>query len=314
MSWEGHYALGWLGTATIGTLASAAAASRLLNLTEPQTRMALGIACDSVSGTKQSMGAMHAQSAGKAARDGVIAASLARLGYTGDANGLDGPESISALMTGNRFDATRLTAGLGADYLLLRPGGLSLKYYPTGHLSHWCIDATLDLVREHDIRAAEVEEVVCSMPDWFVDTLRHHEPSTALEAKISIEYPVAAALLFHKVDVSIMTDEHVLRPEVQALMRRVRSVRQPVDAAAHAAGDDPNTVTIRLLDGRAFSRTVNSPKGSSRNPLTESELWTKFSGCAAAVLSPGKTREAFELLQRFDTLSDVSGLASVLMG
>lgn len=311
--WLTHYTLGWLGTATIGTLAAAAASARLLNLTEHQTRMALGIACDFVSGTKQTMGAMHAQSAGKAARDGVVAASLARIGYTGDANGLDGPESISALMTGNHFDTGKLSAGLGTEYYIAKPGGLVLKYYPTGHLSHWCIDATLQLARENGIRAGDVAEVICAMPDWFVDTLRHRQPKTALEAKISVEYPVAAALMFQKVDTSVMTDENVLSPEAQRLMARVTSVRQPVDPAVLARGDQPNTVTIRLADGRSFSKTVSYAKGDMRNPFSDAETWGKFSECTAAILPAAKAREAFDLLQSLDKVKDVSGLAAALM-
>jgi 2-methylcitrate dehydratase PrpD len=326
LAWAGHYDLGWLGTATIGTLASTAAAARMLDLTEHQTRMALGIACDYVSGTKQSMGAMHAQSAGKAARDGVIAASLARLGYTGDANGLDGPESISALLTRNRFDPAQLSAGLGTEYTLTRPGGLLLKYYPSGHLSHWCIDATLQLAREHDIRAGEVEEVTCIMPGWFVDTLRHHRPRTVLEAKNIVEYPVAAALLYGKVDASVMTEAHVQSPEAQRLMARISCLRDP-DGAGSAesgqqagqksdrrSGDHPNTVIIRLGSGASYRRTLRFPKGDARNPLSHAELWGKFSDCAARVLAPAAIREAFGLLQGLDALEDLSDLATLLMG
>jgi 2-methylcitrate dehydratase PrpD len=312
--WVGHYDRGWLGTATVGTLASACAAARLLDLNEQETRMAIGIACDFVSGTKQSMGAMHAQSAGKAARDGVVAASLARLGYTGDADGLDGPESISALVTGHDVDLEGLSADLGTEYYLTRPGGLLLKYYPSGHLSHWCIDATLQLVREHAIRPAEVEAVECAMPDWFVDTLRHHRPKTALEAKISVEYPLASAILFHKVDTSTMTDEKVQSTEAARLMARITTRRQPPRLGEREAGEFPNTVTIQLVDGRTVSRTVSYPKGDARNPVTDAELWEKFSECTATALSPARTRQAFDLLQGLDTEDEVSGLASVLMG
>jgi 2-methylcitrate dehydratase PrpD len=275
--------------------------------------MTIGIACDFVSGTKQSMGAMHAQSAGKAARDGVVAASLARLGYTGDADGLDGPESISALVTGRHVDLSGLSADLGTDYYLTRPGGLALKYYPSGHLSHWCIDATLQLVREHAIRAEEVEAVECAMPDWFVDTLRHHRPKNALEAKISVEYPVAAAILFHKVDSSTMTDEKVRGADAARLMARITTRRLAPRPGDREAGEFPNTVTIHLSDGRTVSRTVTYPKGDARNPVSDAELWEKFSECTATVLSPARTRQAFDLLQGLDTQSEMSGLASVLM-
>ena len=313
-AWRGHYALGWLATATIGTLASTAAAARLLDLTEHETRMALGIACDHVSGTKQSMGAMHAESAGKASRDGVIAASLARLGYQGDANGLDGPESISALMTRNGFDPLQLSAGLGVEYYLSRPYGLLLKYYPSGHLSHWCIEATLQMSRVYGIQAADVEEVTCIMPGWFIDTLRHHQPTTVLEAKISVEYPVAAALLFGRVDTSIMTEERVSSTDAQRLMARIRCEREPDGIGIPGSGDYPNTVVIRLKDGRTCRLAVSHPKGDSRNPLSEAELWGKFSECTSRALSPAQARQAFALLQGLDALADLSGLATLLMG
>jgi 2-methylcitrate dehydratase PrpD len=159
-----------------------------------------------------------------------------------------------------------------------------------------------------------VEAVECAMPDWFVDTLRHHRPKTALEAKISVEYPLASAILFHKVDTSTMTDEKVQSTEAARLMARITTRRQPPRLGEREAGEFPNTVTIQLVDGRTVSRTVSYPKGDARNPVTDAELWEKFSECTATALSPARTRQAFDLLQGLDTEDEVSGLASVLMG
>jgi 2-methylcitrate dehydratase PrpD len=110
-----------------------------------------------------------------------------------------------------------------------------------------------------------------------------------------------------------MTDQHVMSAEAQRLMSRVTSVRQPVDPAVHAKGDQPNTVTIRLTDGRSFSRTVAYAKGDMRNPFSDAETWGKFTECTGAILSPVQARQAFDLLQKLETVDDVSGLATLLM-
>ncbi|MBI4192729.1 MAG: MmgE/PrpD family protein [Betaproteobacteria bacterium] len=311
--WLQHYELGWLTTSTVGTLACAAAAAKVLDLDVHQTRMALGIACDNVSGTKQTMGAMHALSAGKAARDGVVAASLAKIGYTGDANGLEGPESISALMTWGKFDLDKMGAGLGKDYYMTLPGGLSLKFYPCGHLSHWCIDATLLLARENDIKADDVAEVICEMPAAFIETLRYHHPKTALEAKISVEYPVTAALLDREAGAQVFTDEKVIRPEAQDLIGRVKCIPRAGNPGFAGTGEEPNTVTIKLKNGASYAKTVSFPKGDIRNPLTDAELSGKFQECASDVLTTKQAQQALDILWKLDSQSQLSNLTSILM-
>ena len=312
--WLQHYQLGWLTTTTVGTLVCAVAAAKVLGLDVYQTRMAIGIACDTASGTKQTMGGgMHALSAGKAARDGVVAASLAKIGYTGDANGLEGPESISALMTWGKFDLDKMGAGLGTEFHMTRPSGLSLKFYPCGHLSHWCIDATLQLVAEYTIKSDEVAEIICEMPATFIETLRYSHPKTALEAKISVQYPVAAAIIDHEAGEKVFTDEKVMRPEAQNLIGRIKSVPIAGNPKFAETGEEPNTVIIKLKNGKTYRKTVNFAKGDIRNPLTESELSGKFQECASSVLNANQTQQALDLLWKLDTLPHLSGLTSLLM-
>src|SRR5439155_7784837 len=82
-------------TATIGTIGCAAAAARLLALDLGQVRHALGLAASLASGLKENFGSMtKPYHAGHAARNGVLAALLAREGLTASESALDGKQGF----------------------------------------------------------------------------------------------------------------------------------------------------------------------------------------------------------------------------
>jgi 2-methylcitrate dehydratase PrpD len=94
-----HYYRGWHATCTLGTLGAAAAAARLLGLDAAQTRVALGVAASQASGLKENFGTMTKPfHAGHAARSGVLAALMAREGWTASEQALEGPQGFFAVL------------------------------------------------------------------------------------------------------------------------------------------------------------------------------------------------------------------------
>ncbi len=125
-----HYDHGWHATCTLGTLGAAAAAARLLGLDTPQIRTALAVAASQSSGLKENFGTMTKPfHAGHAARSGVLAALLAREGWTASEQALEGPQGFfNVLGAGSR----RLEAldTLGAPWKILS-SGVAVKPYPS---------------------------------------------------------------------------------------------------------------------------------------------------------------------------------------
>src|SRR5438270_10533100 len=116
-----HYQRGWHCTSTLGTIGAAAAASRLLGLDAAATDHALAIAASEASGLKENFGTMvKPLHAGLAARNGVVAALLARYGMTASERAIDGPQGFLAAMNSER--STIDEADLGARWEILESG------------------------------------------------------------------------------------------------------------------------------------------------------------------------------------------------
>src|SRR5439155_21882054 len=136
---------------------------------------------------------------------------------------------------GGGFDPDAIVGRLGRPWMFASPGDL-IKRFPCGTIQQPVMDATLRLISQHGITAAEVDRVDVSGNQANVNTLFRHVPKTGLEAKFSMEFAVAILLLERKAGLEHFTDAVVRRADVQDLVKRVRYY---VDAGSGApAGGD----------------------------------------------------------------------------
>jgi 2-methylcitrate dehydratase PrpD len=303
-----HYARGWHPTATLGTLGAAAACAKLLRSDVAATRAALGIATSLAGGTRQNFGTMSKPlHAGIAARNGVMAASLAARGFTADASIIEAPLGFLHLFGVGDHDAERAMASLGQPFDIISPG-IGVKLYPCCYASHRALDAALQLHKEANIeprRIARVEARVCR---GTAIPLIHHRPRTGLEAKFSMEYCLVAAFLDGRINLASFSDEAVQRPQAQELLRRVDMVEgeqgQPIVG--------PATVTVILDDGSQHSRRVETPRGDPKAPFTWEELVAKYKDCAVGILSDAATARSVEIIADLAAATDVGELMGIV--
>ena len=255
-----HYHLrGWHCTSSIGTIGAAAAAARVLGLHPMATAHALGIAASAACGLKENIGSMvKPLHAGMAARNGVMAARLAQDGFTASEQAIDGPQGYLTAMDSEQ-PASALAealADLGARWEIL-DSGITVKLYPSCAATHPPLDALLDLQRRHGFTAEDVEAVDVEVDSMTPRLLIHERPSTGLEAKFSMPFCAAAALVFGHPAVDTFDVAHIGDPRVQALLPRVALRADPAfDAAAPLSQAQ---VTVRLRDGRSCSVGPTAP-------------------------------------------------------
>src|SRR5438132_1680423 len=126
-----HYERGWHCTSTLGTIGAAAAASRLMGLDAAAAGHAVAIAASEASGVKENFGTMvKPLHAGLAARNGVLAALLARHGMTASGAAIDGPQGFLAAMDASLVALDEVAADLGARWEILDTG-ITVKLYPS---------------------------------------------------------------------------------------------------------------------------------------------------------------------------------------
>lgn len=237
-----HYMAGWHATSTLGHLASAAGCSRLLKLDEQQTVYALGIGATQSSGLKRVFGTMCKPfHAGRSSQSGLMAALLAKEGFTSAEDVIEGPQGFFQAMKGSVNEDVLSLLGLGWEVQ-----NLSQKYHASCHATHSPMEASMALVKENRIELSEIARITIHSSQLAVDAAGKPEPGCGLEGKFSIPYCVANALLSGETGTRAFSDERVGCPEVKEFMRRIRVVNDPEIKALESI------VEIETGDGRRF--------------------------------------------------------------
>jgi len=306
-----HYQRGWHCTSTIGTIGAAAAACRLRGLDPLQTAHALAIAASEASGLKENFGTMvKPLHAGLAARNGVLAAGLAQAGLTASASAIDGPQGFLAAFDSAAPSLHEAVADLGARWEILDTG-ITVKLYPSCAATHPSLDAILDLRREHRFAAEDVAAVSIGVDPITPTVLLYDAPANALEAKFSMPFCVAAAILDGVVGVETFDDRRVADPALAAVRSRVTMAVDPtLDPAA-----PPLTqarVTVQLHGGRALTASADGARGYHDRPATDEQLADKFVACAARALPEARVAAALAALRTIERLGNTRDLTAML--
>jgi len=308
------HTLGWHPTGVFGALGAAAAAAKLLKLDVAQTLMALGLAGSQSAGMTQNLGTMTKPfHAGNAARSGIIAAMLAKEGYTATRSILEGELGFAAALCGaGKVDVSKMVDKLGAPFAVVSPG-INVKNYPCFYSAHKSIDAMLHLIAKHGITPEDVAAVDCRVPARITKVLFYTEPGTELEAKFSMQFFMAAALADRKLGLAQFTEARVSDPVIRGLMKKVTMcVHEGIDN--HDAPEPPDVVTVTLNDGRRLSHAVNTARGHADTPLSTEALREKFRDCAGLVRNEGDVNRLIELLAKLEELEDLERLMVILTG
>jgi len=301
---------GWHPTATAGTLAATAACANLLELSPEEVIRAIGIAASEASGLRYNFGTdtkpLHA---GLAARNGIVAATLARKGFSAGKTVLEGLLGFSSVFAGKELNILTVAASLGKPYDIM--SSYSIKPFPACGLTHRCIDGMLNLVKAHRFKPEQVKKIECHTPPMVREILVYSKPQSGLQGKFSLEYCMAAAIIDHEVSLRQFTDEKVLAAEAQRLISKVELKFLDVPKG-HSLLNIPQAVKVQLKDGREFFKEVQWPKGYSYNPMSWEEVAEKFRACADGVLAKAQIEECVVLAAKMEKLDDVSGFMNIL--
>ncbi len=306
-----HYNDGFHSTGTIGSFGSAAACARLRGLDASKAAYALGVAAAEAGGLRENFGSMTKPfHAGHAAEAGVVAADLAALGWTAAPDILEARYGFFRA-AGGGFDPAAIMDRLGKPWTFASPG-ISIKPYPSGSLTHPAMGELMRLVRQYDIRPADVERVDVGGNSRMVTTLLHHHPTTGLQAKFSMEFGIAILLLERRAGLAEYTDAVARRPDVQEMIRRVNF---HVDPEAERAGFDKMTsvLAVHMKDGRVLSGRAQFAKGSPANPMSYDDVADKFRGCADCARWPRSKADAvIDFVTTMEGAPDVGRLTALL--
>ena len=302
-----YHERGWHCTSSIGTLGAAAAAARLLRLNPSETIHALGIAASLACGLKGNMGTMvKPLHAGIAARNGVTAARLAQAGFTASEKSIDGAQGYLVAMDSQKPPAALVdaTADLGSRWEILDTG-VTVKLYPSCAATHPPLDTLLELKRRHHITPEAVSAIDVEVDSMTPRLLTYARPSTPLEAKFSMQFCAAAALIFGHPTLETFDLEKIRDPRIQNLLPVITLRANPTfDAAAPLSRAN---VTVRLIDGHTFAECADGARGYPGR-LSDGELQTKFLACAHRALTPSSAGRLLDALRAIETARDITDI------
>lgn len=297
-----YYDAGWHATPILGRFGGASAAGRLLGLETDQLCQAFGLCATQAAGLRATFGTMAKPfHAGKAAMDGLLAAMLAQRGMNAPKEILSDPSSFGSLFS-TEYDPEKMTEGLGEHFLILSN---SFKPYAACLLAHPAIDALIALKQEHAIDPERVEEIHVRMASLNLRVAANPNPQNSTEAKFSIPFGAALALIRGSAVESDFREEVLEEPLLKEVMRRVCL------SASDALAEGEAQVKVILQDGRTFDKCLQAPRGSPTHPLSFGELEEKFRDLAIPVIGRLKARGVIEIVRGLEDLDDAARLVNL---
>jgi 2-methylcitrate dehydratase PrpD len=296
-----HYARGFHATATLGTFGATAACARLLGLNAEQTAIALGIAATEAAGLIANFGTMCKPfHVGQAARNGLLAARLARRGFTARADLLEHTYGFAK----SHSDDYRVEAALAEP-----PGGFHLranvfKFHAACAGTHSTIEALNTLRIEHNIQPDQIARVVVHMAPNLDRVCNIAEPRSGLEIKFSLRMTAALALAgYDTSDPALFTDTTAQQPDLIALRNRI--VINPSEEIASLA----TKVEVQLANAQVFTATRAADLPESDIATQGSKVANKFRGLTKPLVG---ALQSEALVHGLNTLSEQSSLRKLL--
>jgi 2-methylcitrate dehydratase PrpD len=309
----------WNLSSVVGAFAGAAAAAYVHGLSREQIAHTLGIASMQSSGTMQvifGIGSdLRGMYAGFTALGAVMSVLLAQKGITGIAELFEGKAGIFNVYFGGNYDREKMVDGLGKEYL-----GASMLYkaWPAVGNVHTYIHATIELMKDHHLKASDIEQIKVFVGDFHQRMCYPLElrraPATLVDAKFSLPFCVALAAARGQIRIADFSAEALRDPEVLAIAQKVVPVEdRSLDWKVKIPDGRMEIVT---RDGRRLVRVGDNVPGSPEVPMSWDALATKFRDCASVAARPlaaGRIEEAIELVRNLESVEDSTMLFNAVI-
>jgi 2-methylcitrate dehydratase PrpD len=286
----------WHGTGTIGTIAAAAAAARLLKAPAAVIPDIIGIGVSTAAGVNANYGTMTKPlHAGMAARNGVAAAMLGMRGFTANGAALEGRGGFAATFARGLEWHPDAFADLGRTFDLAERG-FKLKRYPCGGVTHTSIDAALILRDRLAPRLAEISAIRVGTSKYASLRAGEQYPTSTEAAKFHLPYLIAYTILHGAPNLASFTEGAVADAGVKALAAKVAPYVDP--AFADQFEESPSRLVVAFADGSSLEEVRLLPSGTRQFPMSAAQIRDKFFDCAALSVDRNAAEKILATLTR----------------
>jgi 2-methylcitrate dehydratase PrpD len=306
-----HYRY-WHPTATFGSLASAAAAAKLLHFNDLQTEQVLGLAADQAAGLRYCIDkgdyskSLHP---GFAAMRGVMLSFLVQRGANGPQGILEYPTGFCRAFS-EAPQVDRITDALGQPYEICSN---SLKAFPTILISHTPIQAVLNIMKAHAIDHMQIERIHLTIASTAKGQGQNYDPQTPLAARLSIPFSVAVAAIDKEVSIGQFTAERLKDPTTRDLMKRIE-IQEDASLNERYPETLASAVKLETKAKSALCDEVIYPRGNARNPMTREDVTNKFRALCSVSIPEERCERILQRLLSLEQADSLGELCDLLRG
>lgn len=243
------------------------------------------------------------------AQAAVTSALLARAGLQGFERPLEGQAGFYAIFADGEYSADSITDRLGEHFWI---EDLTFKPWPSCRGTHAFIEMALALKARHGFALSRIDHMIAAVgkhgPMLFEPAAARRQPTSAIEAKFSIPFTLAMALVRGRLTLDDFGPEDLRDPQVLALAARTRP---EYGEAGQRPPDTGGELTIALDSGESFRMTIENARGCPANPLSDANLVDKFVDCASRAripLAEAPARELATAILDLENCTDVGAL------
>lgn len=305
-----HYKY-WHPTATCGTIGCAAAAAKLMKLDAEDVEMAIGLGIDQAAGFRYCIDkgdfskSLHP---GWSAMRGVMAAQII-------ASGANGPKGLLEYSTGfcnamcSEPNIHYLSDDLGTSYAIMRD---ALKMFPTIHGSHSGIEATLNIVEEHDLKPEDITHILIRLSPLAKGQGVNYQPANVLAARLSMPCCMALAAIKRQVTLDDFTEELIHDPAFLEYMKKVEIEPWPEFNELYPLSGFTSEATITVKSGEQYVNRVIYCKAHPERPASKEDIAAKYFNLATITWPREKAEAVYNFFGSIDACADIAELIALM--
>ncbi len=305
-----HYLKGFHPTGTVATFGTTVAASKILGLSPRLAVHALGIAGSLASGINQYEidGAVSKHvHPGNAAKNGILAAMLARDGMTGPSEILEGRLGFFHCFA-DGANTGIIDGDLGVDWHILR---IYFKPYCSCRYVHYAIEATQKVLEQRPFPGESIESIVVRTHRNAKQGSDIPDYRSPLHARLSIQYGIASILVRGRAGIREYEEEAIADREVGRVSDLVRI---EVDDDIQKVYPNPRSMIVEIRDknGNSASARIDHAKGDAENPMSDHELFEKFRDVTGGIIDEERAEKIMASAMSIQEREEIRSFAEML--
>jgi 2-methylcitrate dehydratase PrpD len=244
------------------------------------------------------------------AMSGLRSAMMAAHGITGPLSIIEGDRGILNLFAGGEFELSRITDGLGSDYMIVET---AYKPVTSPWPSHAPLEAFGALIDEHKLAPEDIASLLVGTSKQAWNNIRTIKaPRDIMDAHYSLAFGLAVRLYRGGNMLHHYREEDLADPRFLDFAQRVQITVDPIaDEERIRLNNRAAIVTVKTRDGRTLTKRVQFSRGHPRNPMSDDELGAKFLGSVAPVLGEKRAKKLLDRIWNIEALDDVGKLMAM---